>query len=669
MTSVYHFFRGALNHTYDDWPKRRVLVNCLVLSLLFLFITSISFFAIGFTVGGWMGLFGTLGVLHVGILFRRRKKLISAINLLALYANLMFLVEVIYSGGISSPALYWLMCSPFFALIFSDYEVNRNSAFWILLTFTEFVTLFAFDNHINNIPIQYDMAWHETLVLVFAITFMCYCSVIILFDVQSRKYQAFLRELPSTPLIENIPSDNASLEDNMSLKKESGKLHRKLVWIAIVLLPIFPDALFFEDDSWMVLFAIRIGIVMYFVLAQYAYVLGKVSPRFLAHSCLIALVLFLSYATSQVPISNVLVYNLNYSAVFLISALFLLWRWYDTLIAVGVALVSYILFALVEGRLSLEYFVEKGGLLLFSIGFASIWLTDFRHRFYLKEQRFKRRLQESNTTLSNQNEELKKLNTRLKSSEKKQKEASLIKDKFFSIISHDLRSPIGTVSSFIKILNDNTIELGKDKESEILDRLEESLQNVEMLIDNLLNWARSQMGTLKLRPEFFDIREIANQCTRLFSEDLRRKEIEVILEQKVSTRVFGDKQTIEFVIRNLLANAIKFSYEKSRIKIEFEREDKFLNVKVVDFGVGMNHTEINNLMNPNVHFTKPGTAKEMGTGLGVQLCVDFVKKNNGELVIESKPGRGSKFIFCLPINRNSKPSVNLGKTVFNIIDN
>lgn len=669
MTSVYLFFKEALNHSYDDWSKRRVLVNCLVLSLLFLFITSISFFTIGFSTGGFMGIFGMLGVIHVGLSFRKKHKLISSVNLLAMYANVMFLVEVLYSGGISSPALYWLMCSPFFALIFSDYEVNRNSAFWIFLTFIEFVMLFALNEQIATIPLQYNMAWHETLVLVFAITFMCYCSVIILFDVQSRKYQAFLRELPNTPLIENIPSDNASPEDNMSFKKESGKLHRKMVWIAIVLLPIFPDALFFDDDSWMILFAIRIGIVLYFVLVQYANVLGKISERFLAYACLIALVIFLSYATAQTPLDNVLVYNLNYSAVFLISSLFLLWRWYDTLLVVATALISYILFSFIEGRLSLEYFIEKGGLLLFSIGFAGIWLTDFRYRFFLKEQKFKRRLQESNTTLSNQNDELKKLNERLKKSEKKQKEASVIKDKFFSIISHDLRSPIGTVSSFIKILNDKTIELGKDKESEILDRLEESLQNVEMLIDNLLNWARSQMGTLKLRFEFFDVNEITDQCVRLFTEDLRRKNINVEIDQKESTRVYGDKRTIDFVIRNLLANAIKFSHKGSTIRIQYEREAKFLNVKVIDSGVGMNHHEINSLLNPNKHFTKPGTSNEMGTGLGVQLCIDFVKKNHGELVIESKPKQGSKFIFCLPTNRNSKPAVNLGKTMFNIIDN
>ncbi len=669
MTSIYYFFREALDHSYDDWPKRRVLANALVLSLIFLFITSISFFTIGFSIGGFMGIFGTLGVLHVALQFRSKKKLISSVNLFALYSNIMFLVEVIFSGGISSPALYWLMCAPFFALIFSDYEVNRNSAFWILLTFVEFVTLFALDYRIDSIPIQYNIAWHETLVLVFAITFMCYCSVIILFDVQSRKYQAFLRDLPSTTLIESIPSDNVSLEDNMSFKEESGKLHRQLVWIAIVLLPLFPDVLFFEDDGWMALFAIRIGIVLYYVLVQYAYVLGKISPRFLAHSCLIVLVLFLSYATAQVSLENVLVYNLNYSAVFLISSLFLLWRWYDTLIVVAVALLSYVCFTFLNDRLTIEYFIEKGGLLLFSIGFAGIWLTDFRHRFFLKEQKFKRRLQESNNTLSDQNEKLKKLNVRLKTSEKKQKESSMIKDKFFSIISHDLRSPIGTVSSFIKILNDKSIDLGKDKESEILDRLEESLHNVELLIDNLLNWARSQMGTLKLRFEFFDVREISEQCVRLFSEDLRRKEIEVLINQAGSTRVYGDKRTMDFVMRNLLANAIKFSHKGGKIRIEFEREDKFLNVKVVDDGVGMSHHEINNLMNPNVHFTKPGTSNEMGTGLGVQLCIDFIKKNNGKLVVESKPQCGAKFIFHIPTNRNSKPALNLDKNIFNIIDN
>jgi signal transduction histidine kinase len=669
MTSVYHFFGDVLNHSFNDWPKRRVLVNLLMLSLIFLFITSLSFFAIGFSIGGFMGLFGTLGVLHVGLHFKRRKKLTSSVNLLAFYANVMFLVEVIYSGGISSPALYWLMCSPFFALIFSDYEVNKNSAFWILLTFIEFITLFALHDVLSAIPIQYDVLWHETLVLVFAITFLCYCSVTILFDVQSRKYQSFLRELPNTPFIESIPSDNLSFEDNMSFRKESGRLHQKLVWIAIVLVPLFPDVLFFDDEGWMVLFAVRIGIVLYFVLIQYVYVLGKVSSRSMAFSSLIVLVFFLSYATSQVPIQNVLVYNLNYSAVFLISSLFLLWRGYDTFVYVAIAFISYVFFSFLSDRLSIEYLVKEGGLLLFSIGFASVWLTDFRYKFFRKEQKFKRRLQESNSALSEQNGKLSKLNDQLEISEKKEKEASVIKDKFFSIISHDLRSPIGTVTSFIRILNDKTIELDKEKESEILERLEESLQNVEILIDNLLNWARSQMGTLKLKFEFFDVREVANQSIRLFSEDLRRKGIDVVMNKKIPTKVYGDKRTIDFIIRNLLANAIKFSYKNSQISIEFARESKLLRIEVVDHGVGMNSEEISSLLNPNVHFTKPGTSKEMGTGLGIQLCIDFVKKNNGELIIASEPEKGSRFIFCLPLNRESKPAINIEKPWHTIIDN
>jgi signal transduction histidine kinase len=669
MINVYQFFSAAVDHSFGDWPKRRVLVNLLMLSLTFLFITSLSFFAIGFSIGGFMGLFGSLGVLHVSLHFKSRKKLTSSVNLLAFYANGMFLVEVIYSGGISSPALYWLMCSPFFALIFSDYEVNRNSAFWILLTFIEFITLFALNDVLSALPIQYDILWHETLVLVFAITFLCYCSVTILFDVQSRKYQSFLREFPNTPFIESVPSENVSFEDNMSFRKESGKLHQKLIWIAIVLVPLFPDALFFDDESWMVLFAIRIGIVLYLVMIQYAYVLGKVSSRSMAYSSLIVLVFFLSYATSQVPIENVLVYNLNYSAVFLISSLFLLWRGYDTFVYVAIAFISYVFFSFLSDRLSVEYFVKEGGLLLFSIGFASVWLTHFRHNFFQKEQKFKRRLQESNTALSEQNDKLCKLNLQLEHSEKKEKDASLIKDKFFSIISHDLRSPISTVTSFIRVLNDKTIELSKEKESEILERLEESLQNVEILMDNLLNWARSQMGTLKLKFGVFDVRTIAMQSIQLFSEDMKRKKIEVVMNENTPAKAFGDKHTIDFIIRNLLANAVKFSNEGSQIEIEFGRKNKFLEISIADHGVGMNLEEIDKLLDPNVHFTKLGTSKEMGTGLGVQLCIDFVKKNNGELFIESEPGKGSKFIFILPINGIIKPSINIKKPWNIIIDN
>ncbi|MEP0987135.1 HAMP domain-containing sensor histidine kinase [Ekhidna sp.] len=613
-----------------------------------------------------MGLFGSLGTIHVAINLMVRKRLVESVNLLAVYANIMFLVEVIFSGGISSPALYWLMLSPFYVLTFSDYEVNKISIVWIIVSFTEFIALYVADVLVGPLEVSYPPQWHEALVLLFAITFMCYCSVVILLDVKARKEAGrWTASNKSNIDIEQSPLENQNVKE---VSKTANKLHRRMVWIAIILMPIFPDYLFFEDQ-WMSIFSMRIGIVLYLIMVVYANTVGKLSFRSMAYACLLPLVIFLSYATSQVPLQNALVYNINYSAVFIISSFFLLWEWRHSLLILVASLLSYLIFAYFFNRLDLECFIEDGAWLLFSIGFASIFLTRFRYIYHLKELSFKNNLEKKNKKLSYQNNQLKQLNKKLSRSEEKLKESSLIKDKFFSIISHDLRSPIGTVSNFIKLINDDAIELTKEKEKEIFNRLESSLKNVEMLIDNLLNWAKSQMGILKLKYDYFEISEVANRCIELFNEELNAKSIISNIQLYTKSIAYGDERIVEFVIRNLLANAIKYSNEGGVISIECIAKNDYLHVSVTDSGVGMSDEDIKSLLDPNTHFTKPGTNKEMGTGLGMQLCIDFVKKNKGKLLIESKIGHGSRFTFTLPLFKEDNRLIKLSDPFFDISHN
>lgn len=667
MNRVYQFFGEAYSPKLVDWYKRRVLIHTIVLSLLFLLVTSLSFFLIDFKIASAMGLFGALGTIHVSLHLRRGHSLISSVNLLAMYANIMFLVEVVFSGGISSPALYWLMASPFFSLIFSDYEVNRNSAFWIVLVFFEFIVLFLCDSEIVNLMTWYPVGWHETLVLVFAITFMSYCSVIILFDIRFRKGDAAYSE-KQIQVNSKFPLEISTL-DVLSLSRESLRLHRRMIWITIILVPIFPDAFFFEGTEWRPLFSIRVGLILYFILILYSNFIGNLSGNALAYLCLAPLVIFLSYVTSVVPAEHVLMYNINFSAVFIISSFFLLWHWGHSLALGAIALLSYTFFAFNSDRLDVELFIKDGAFLLFSIAFAGIWLSRFRYQYFLKENALRRMLEINNKKLSHQNNELKHLNKQLIRSEEKQKQSSLIKDKLFSIISHDLRSPIGTVNGFIRILNDDSIDLDHEKVKEILCRLETSLKNVELLIDNLLSWARSQMGILKLRLEYFDLKEVSEECIELFIEDQKRKDLKVRLEEHTHTKVHGDKRTIEFVIRNLLANAIKFSNPGGTISFEFTRKNGYLFVSVIDQGVGMSEEDILKLLDPNTHFSKPGTNREMGTGLGVQLCIDFVEKNKGKFHITSKIGLGSKFTFSVPSHNIEKPNLRFSESQYNLSHN
>lgn len=666
MRMLDRYIEVVCHRDFTDWNKRKVLVQTLILSLLFLLVTSLSFYIIDFKVAAYMGLFGSLGTIHVAINLRQRKKLIESVNLLAIYANIMFLVEVIFSGGISSPAFYWLMVSPFYVLIFSDYEVNKLSIMWLIISFTEFISLFVLDLKLGGLSAMYPAELHEALVLLFAVTFMCYCSIIILLDVRARKESGSWWK--GFSFSRNNQDQLPSVEYADEVGKIAVKLHRRMVWIAIILVPIFPDYLFFEDQ-WGAIFSIRVVLVLFFILAVYASYVGKLSYKSLAYVCLIPLVVFLSYATSQVPLPYAFVYNINYSAVFIISSFFLLWEWKHSLVILLTSLISYLAFAFIFNRLDLECLIEDGAWLLFSIGFASIFLTRFRYTYQNKELLFKRDLEKKNIKLLNKNEQLKLLNNKLKKSEEKLKESSLIKDKFFSIISHDLRSPIGNVSGFIKLLNDDAIELSKEKERDIFNRLESSLKNVELLIDNLLNWAKSQMGILKLKMDYFDIGEVAKRCIDLFNEDLTRKNIVSTLQLYTKSIAYGDERIVEFIIRNLLANAIKYSHEGSLISIECISKDDHLHVSVIDSGVGMSDEEIKNLLDPNTHFTKHGTNNERGTGLGMQLCLDFAKKNNGKLLVESRKGHGSKITFIIPLYKEPNHIVRISDPFLDINHN
>lgn len=228
------------------------------------------------------------------------------------------------------------------------------------------------------------------------------------------------------------------------------------------------------------------------------------------------------------------------------------------------------------------------------------------------------------------------------------KESNSTKDKFFSIIAHDLINPISAFKQMTKMLSDDfdAITIGELKE--ILKAMKSTSSLLYQLLDNLLNWSRAQTGKIQYNPDNFDISMVVAENLEVLKLQAEKKKIELINEVPKDTFAFFDRNMISTVIRNLLSNSIKFTNENGLIKV-FERpNDTYLQIVVEDNGVGMSAEVQVKIFKIDESFTNLGTNDEKGTGLGVILCKEFMNYHNGNLSVESEVGIGSKFIISIP---------------------
>lgn len=235
--------------------------------------------------------------------------------------------------------------------------------------------------------------------------------------------------------------------------------------------------------------------------------------------------------------------------------------------------------------------------------------------------------------------------TDLKESEKKLAAANKIKDKLFSIISHDLRSPLNSLFSLIEIVEKELIT--EQELRACLTDLTKSVTSVSQLLENLLQWSRSQIENQTIQPKTFSLREVIENNFNLLRKQAEQKQIQLFSDD-TDVLVFADKNTIDLVVRNLLSNALKFSNFNSKIEVIVEAKDKFANISIKDYGIGIPDGILHKLLREELVSTQ-GTGKEKGTGLGLMLCREFVEKNGGKLNIISQEGKGSIFSFTIPL--------------------
>ena len=223
------------------------------------------------------------------------------------------------------------------------------------------------------------------------------------------------------------------------------------------------------------------------------------------------------------------------------------------------------------------------------------------------------------------------------------------RDKMYSVIAHDLRSPMASMKM---LLNTIMMSVEKDKiDPDIFDMLEMSNKTSEevfSLLDNLLKWTKSQLGKLTVIPQKLDISGLADGVVEVTNSVAEVKHIKLIRTDHESFFVYVAIEMIKSILRNLISNAVKFSNPDSEIKVGIKAEDGKVIVSVTDSGKGIKKEDQHKLLKDSTHFTTYGTNSEEGSGLGLLLCRDFARKNGGELWFESEENLGSVFSFSLP---------------------
>jgi signal transduction histidine kinase len=268
---------------------------------------------------------------------------------------------------------------------------------------------------------------------------------------------------------------------------------------------------------------------------------------------------------------------------------------------------------------------------IIALGALVIILTLY---LYIVKRKTNKTLAAANLKIGQQNVQLVELNA--------------TKDKFFSIISHDLKGPLNSLTSFSGLLINHTDSLSKEEIQMLAKDLDKSVKNLFGLLENLLEWSRSQTGNIEYKPEEFDINTLLDLNIELLKAQAQSKSITLRNSNTTPTHVHAHKNSVNTVVRNLISNAIKFTPKNGEIVLNIDSNGSETIVSVSDNGVGMSDDIIRKLFRLDTKHTTKGTSEEKGTGLGLILCKEFIDKNGGRIWVSSAVNKGSTFYFALP---------------------
>lgn len=259
------------------------------------------------------------------------------------------------------------------------------------------------------------------------------------------------------------------------------------------------------------------------------------------------------------------------------------------------------------------------------------------------------------------------LENTIKERTKELKVAIATKDLIFSIIAHDLKSPFNSILGFTELLKNKIRNLDVEKSEKLISSMYFQAKSTYNLLENLLNWARSNSNQIAFDPTSCDISEIFKVTINQIGDSAQLKNISINSFHQNEFNAFADKNMLEVVLRNLLSNAIKYTECNGKIEIYSKSVGEFIEITISDNGIGMTKEVKDKLFKSDLHESKPGTENERGTGLGLIICNDFIKRNHGKIWIENNGKKGTSFKFTLPIykeevnNFNKTKALKIGK--------
>ncbi len=286
---------------------------------------------------------------------------------------------------------------------------------------------------------------------------------------------------------------------------------------------------------------------------------------------------------------------------------------------------------------------HKFKLIFYALLAALAIVSTFLILIYLKRNnniKYTQELEEKNIKIELQNVAFQEQTKHLES-------VNNVKDKLFSIVSHDLKDSLSSINGFIDLLKDGS--LTREEFDDLIPELSENANNASLLLFNLLNWSKSQMQSLEPKPSLFDIQEVFEDKVKLVEQRIESKGI-TLVDHSLRDFAYADRSMFEIVVQNLLANALKFCKSGDTITISNHISNGSCIVSIADTGVGISKHNLEKLFK-NSSFTTVGTSNEKGTGLGLSICKELIELNNGKIWVESTQGVGSTFYVQLPKSR------------------
>lgn len=431
------------------------------------------------------------------------------------------------------------------------------------------------------------------------------------------------------------------------LLDKARRSHRIMIWCGVFIYPAFGllDYLLIED--WRLFLVIRFGGAFLLILLLLYDSYFKLKPIVLAQWSTQIVINSLMWMLSQIDsVQTFSIYAINSCTGYIASALFLFWTPINSVVLLIVNLSFFTILITINSPLSWGEILANGSFLLFTMGLMSQFYIYYRSKAVLSDFRVQQQLNKLNSELWTKNHQIEKQSNEISKNNSDLVALNALKDRLFIIISHDLRAPLQSLKGVLELIN-KSASISPDEFKFLTRGIKVKVDVTYNLMENLLYWTRSQMSGFCVRATNINIKEIIDDCLLLLESVSEKKRIKIINNANAEHYVKSDLDMTRLVVRNLLMNAIKFSYEEGIITIDTRYEFEEIIITVIDKGVGMSKEDSDKIFSKRQTVSKSGTSNEEGTGLGLMLCKEFVEMNAGRIWVVSRPGLGSEFSFSL----------------------